>query len=90
VGTVRNIGPERISVPLLGRDIDPDEVVEVPDEYLEDYAWPEETWKVEGSADDPRTVAELRDQLKARDLPTSGTKKELTERLAQAGTEPGE
>lgn len=94
MATVRYIGPSikdvdgrelgAVSVPLLGRDIEPDEVVDVPDEYLEDYAWPEELWDVHASSDDPRTVKELRAELVERSLPTTGNKPDLIERLAQA------
>lgn len=37
-------GSERHSVPVLGRYVDPKEVVEVPDEVAAQYAWPEEMW----------------------------------------------
>jgi hypothetical protein len=82
VATARYLGPERVSVPLLGRDVDPDEAVEVPDEYLEQYSWGPD-WQVEGSSDDPRTVPDLKAELSKRGLPTSGNKAELIERLAQ-------
>lgn len=35
----------------------------------------------QASAEDPRTVEDLREELRGRDLPTSGTKAELLERL---------
>jgi hypothetical protein len=56
VATVRNISPDRRRVPLLGRDVDSDEVVEVPDELAWGYAWPAEDWAVE--APDPPVASE--------------------------------
>jgi hypothetical protein len=91
VGSIRNLTDSALSVtPLNGRNVDPDELVEVDDEVLRNYAWPADTWAVEydrdEADDDPRTVAELRDALKAKGLPQTGTKKELIERLAGADT----
>lgn len=37
-------GSERHSVPVLGRYVDPKEVVEVPDDVAAQYGWPEEMW----------------------------------------------
>lgn len=37
-------GSERHSVPVLGRYVDPKEVVEIPDDVAARYEWPEETW----------------------------------------------
>jgi len=47
MATVRNISGERLSVPLLGREVDPDEVVEVEDRLVTDQVWPDVTWAVE-------------------------------------------
>jgi hypothetical protein len=41
----------------------------------------------EDEGEPSRTVAELKDELKARDLPTSGSKAELEQRLAEAEAE---
>lgn len=81
--------------PLDYQTVQPGEVIEVPDDLygtrVDDNGdtlgnvWPETSWEVQ--ADDDLTVAELREQLKAKGLPTSGTKDELVERLAAAGTE---
>jgi hypothetical protein len=43
---IRNKSGRRLSVPLLRRDVDPGETVDVPDEWLTQYAWPENTWTV--------------------------------------------
>lgn len=37
-------GSERHSVPVLGRYVDPKEVVEVPDDVAAQYAWSEDMW----------------------------------------------
>lgn len=43
---LRNVSADVLNVPLLGRDVDPDQVVDVPDDLLEAYAWPESVWQV--------------------------------------------
>lgn len=43
---VRNISNEELSVPLLGRSVEPDTVVEVDDDVFNAHAWPETTWAV--------------------------------------------
>lgn len=89
MATVRYVGPEdrvRVGHPLY-REVSADEAVEVPDEWLEDYAWASELWQVEGSSDDPRTVKQLQSELRELNLSTSGTKAELIERLAQPPAE---
>ena len=86
MGSIRNRTDSDLSVtPLDGRNVAPDELVQIPDEVLRQYVWPDETWIVEYDAEDadPRTVPELRDELKKAGLPVSGTKPELIERLAQ-------
>jgi hypothetical protein len=83
VARLKNVSGEAREVPLLdNRVVEADEIVEVDDQLLTDYTWPETTWQA--VADAERTVEELRAELKARDLPTSGTKPELLERLADA------
>ncbi|MEU2143620.1 hypothetical protein ABZ741_04815 [Streptomyces globisporus] len=41
----RYIGPEPVSVPELGRTIEPDEIVEVPDERFEGYVSQPLNWE---------------------------------------------
>jgi hypothetical protein len=49
---VRYLGPEPVTVPELGRAVEPDEVVEVPDERFEGYVCQPVTWEaVEEPAD---------------------------------------
>ncbi|MEW2567632.1 hypothetical protein [Streptomyces sp. NPDC047070] len=56
---VRLIGPEPVTVPELGgRDVQPDEVVEVPDDRFEGYVCQPGTWKaVEEPKDEPKNEA---------------------------------
>ncbi|MDG9717401.1 hypothetical protein [Streptomyces sp. DH24] len=42
---VRYVGPEPVTVPELGRAVEPDEVVEVPDERFDGYACQPATWE---------------------------------------------
>lgn len=44
---IRYLGAETASVPLLQRDVQPDELVEVDDDLLKTYDWPESLWSVE-------------------------------------------
>lgn len=91
MASVRNISPDRRQVPVLDREVDADELVEIPDELAWDLSWDPEVWEVDApgrpAPDDPRTVAELQDELRGRGLPVSGNKPELIERLAQAESE---
>jgi hypothetical protein len=49
---VRYLGPEPVTVPELGRAVEPDEVVEVPDDRFEGYVCQPATWEaVEEPAD---------------------------------------
>ncbi|CAM5617253.1 hypothetical protein SALBM135S_05884 [Streptomyces alboniger] len=52
---VRFIGPEPVTVPELGgRAVEPDEVVEVPDDRYEGYVCQPQAWEaVEEPKDDP-------------------------------------
>lgn len=50
---VRMIGTETVSVPLLGnRTVEPNEVVEVDDDLIADYTWPETTWEIQDESDE--------------------------------------
>ncbi|MFD7791029.1 hypothetical protein [Streptomyces sp. NPDC059759] len=42
---VRYVGPEPVTVPELGRIVEPDEIVQVPDERFEGYACQLGTWE---------------------------------------------
>ncbi len=53
---VRLIGPEPVTVPELGgRTVEPDEVVEVPDDRHEGYVCQPGTWE---SVEEPRSAGE--------------------------------
>lgn len=43
---VRFLGPEQVTVPELGSIVEPDQVVEVPDERFEGYACQPCNWEV--------------------------------------------
>lgn len=43
---VRYLGPEQVSVPELGRTVEPDQIVEIPDERFEGYACQPSNWEV--------------------------------------------
>lgn len=50
---VRFIGPEPVTVPELGdREVQPDEVVEVPDERFDGYVCQTSTWE---PVEEPKT-----------------------------------
>ncbi len=43
---VRNASHEALNVPVLGREVQPDEVVDLPDELNgEPIGWPEHIWE---------------------------------------------
>ncbi|MGY1498541.1 hypothetical protein ACW4TU_18410 [Streptomyces sp. QTS52] len=42
---VRYLGPETVTVPELGLTVEPDEVVEVPDERFEGYVCQTTNWE---------------------------------------------
>ncbi|MFF5001701.1 hypothetical protein ACFY3G_02640 [Streptomyces phaeochromogenes] len=56
---VRLIGPEPVTVPELGgRRVEPDEVVEVPDDRFEGYSCQPGTWEsVEEPKEEPKSEA---------------------------------
>lgn len=69
---VRFVGDEPYLVPLLGREVQPDELVELPDVVVQEYAWPESLWKVVHAGRkvfDPsaKTVAEVNAYLAKAD-----------------------
>ena len=48
MGRLKNVSGEAREVPLLdNRVVEPDEVVDVDDQLLEEFAWPASTWQVE-------------------------------------------
>jgi hypothetical protein len=42
---VRYLGPEQVTVPELGRTVEPDEVVEVPDDRFDGYVCQPANWE---------------------------------------------
>ncbi|MER5601518.1 hypothetical protein [Streptomyces sp. NPDC002265] len=42
---VRYLGPEQVTVPELGRTVEPDAVVEVPDDRFEGYVCQTTNWE---------------------------------------------
>lgn len=56
---VRYVGPEPVTVPELGdRAVEPDEIIEVPDERYEGYACQPATWEpVEEPDSEPEPAA---------------------------------
>lgn len=51
---VRYLGPEQATVPELGRTVEPDEVVEVPDDRYDGYVCQPANWE---SVEEPKTDA---------------------------------
>lgn len=43
---LRNVSADTLTVPMVGASVGPDEVLTVPDEMFEQYAWPETLWSV--------------------------------------------
>ena len=43
---IRNVSPDPLDVPLLGRVVDIDEVVEVPEELYDSHSWADTLWAV--------------------------------------------
>jgi len=69
---LRNITDETLNVPLVGRDVAPDEQIEVSDAVWAQHAWPETVWAevaVPRSVFDPadHTVAEVNAHLEKAD-----------------------
>lgn len=55
---VRYLGHEQVTVPELGRTVEPDEVVEVPDDRFEGYVCQPGTWEsVEEPKEEPKPEA---------------------------------
>lgn len=60
---VRMVGPEAVTVPELGgRYVEPDEVVEVPDERFEGYVCQPGTWE---PVDEPKAATPKKTAAKA-------------------------
>lgn len=69
---VRFVGSEPHTVPLVGREVQPDELVELPDAVVQEYDWPEASWEVVDSGKrlfDPstKTAAEVNAHLAKAD-----------------------
>lgn len=57
MGRLKNVSGEAREVPLLGnRVVEPNEIVDVDDELLAEFVWPESTWQVQ--ADKKQAKAE--------------------------------
>ena len=72
MGKLRYLGDQAVSVPLLDREVQPDELVEVPDAIAQEYAWAESLWDIVDSGKpvfDPgkKTVAEVNAYLEKAD-----------------------
>lgn len=72
MGQVRFRGDQPHYIPVAGRVVEPDELVELPDAVVQDSAWAESLWEVLGSgrkAFDPaeHTVAEVNAHLEKAD-----------------------
>jgi SAP domain len=82
VGSIKNLSPDDRYVPLIDRQVAAGETVDVPDDVLDParHAWDNTVWDVTGG--DPRSLAELKKEAERRDLPVSGTKRDLAERIA--------
>lgn len=52
---VRYLGPEPVTVPELGRTVEPDEVVEVPDDRFAGYVCQPASWE---AVEEPRQQEE--------------------------------
>ncbi|MFE7232558.1 hypothetical protein ACFVAF_18230 [Streptomyces sp. NPDC057596] len=59
---VRFLGPEPVTVPELGRTVQPDEVVEVPDDRFEGYVCQPANWE---SVEEPVAKASKKTAAKA-------------------------
>jgi hypothetical protein len=69
---LRNITDETLHVPLAGRDVAPDDVIDISDAVWAQYAWPETVWsevEVPRRIFDPsdHTVAEVNVYLERAD-----------------------
>ncbi|MEU4590042.1 hypothetical protein [Micromonospora aurantiaca (nom. illeg.)] len=53
---LRHVGPTRVRVPKLGRVVEPDELVGVPRDVFERYAWPESLWRRDGDEEQSTTT----------------------------------
>lgn len=88
---VQNVSGQKLTVPILGRDVEPDDVVEVDDDLYESFVPPAETRSPDHpwSGIEAPDTSELRgkaldEALKEHGLPTTGTADEKRDRLAEA------
>jgi hypothetical protein len=81
---VRYLGPEPVTVPELGRAVEPDEVVEVPDERYDGYVCQPANWEpVEEPADyeapdaesQPLHKPQVQQAAERQDVPATPVKK---------------
>lgn len=64
---VRYLGPEPVTVPELGdRAVEPDQVVEVPDERFEGYVCQSQAWE---SVEEPGVKAAAKKSTAAKSVP---------------------
>lgn len=63
---VRLIGPDQVTVPELGRTVEPDEVVEVPDERYEGYVCQPATWE---AVEEPKAAPAAKKTSAAKSAP---------------------
>jgi hypothetical protein len=67
---VRYLGPEPVTVPELGgREVQPDEVVEVPDERFEGYVCQTTNWE---AVEEPKTLEAPAKKTAAKPQKTEG------------------
>lgn len=72
MGQVRFVGNEAHAVPLLGREVQPDELIELPDAVIQAHEWPSAQWDVIDSGrkvynPGDHTVAEVNAYLETAD-----------------------
>lgn len=70
---VRYVGPEPVHVPELGRTVEPDQMVEVPDTRFEGYVCQPQTWE---AVEEPKTSAAAAAKKTTTAAKTATTSKE--------------
>ncbi|MFS8200477.1 hypothetical protein ACLVWQ_17545 (plasmid) [Streptomyces sp. CWNU-52B] len=69
---VRYLGHEQVTVPELGRTVEPDEVVEVPADRFEGYVCQPGTWESVEEPKDAAPPAPLKKMTAAKPQKTEG------------------